>query len=57
MGGPGEPICMLPGMLELVDLLLSESIQLSGEKLFMHASMCESKAAATRYVVIELISQ
>ena len=33
----------MPGMLELVDLLLSESIQLSGEKLFMHASMCESK--------------
>ncbi len=34
---------MLPGMLELVDLLVSESIQLSGEKLFMLASMCESK--------------
>ena len=33
---------MLPGMLELVDLLLSESIQISGEKLFMHASRCAS---------------
>ena len=37
---------MSPGMLEVVELLLSESSQLSEEKLLMVVSMCESKRAA-----------
>ena len=38
---------MSPGMLEVVvELLLSESSQLSEEKLLMGVSMCESKRAA-----------
>ena len=45
-GEPGEPICVSPGMLEVVELLLSESSQLSEEKLLMLVSMCESKRAA-----------
>ena len=37
---------MSPGMLEVVELLLSESSQLSEEKLLMFVSMCESNRAA-----------
>ena len=42
-GEPGEPICVWPGMLELVELLLSESTQLSGEKLLVPVSMYDHK--------------
>ena len=42
---------MSPGMLEVVELLLSESSQLSEEKLLMVVSMCESKRAARTYRV------
>ena len=45
-GEPGEPVCVWPGRLELVELLLSESTQLSGEKLLMHVSMYESNRSA-----------
>ena len=37
---------MSSGMIEVVELLLSESSQLSEEKLLMVVSMCESKRAA-----------
>ena len=38
--------CVWPGMLELVELFMSESTQLSGEKLLMHGLLYESKRAA-----------
>ena len=41
---------MSPGILELVELLLSESTQLSGEKLLMHGLMYESKRATEWFV-------
>ena len=47
-------MCVSPGILELVELLLSESTQLSKEKLLMHGLMYESKRAAEWFGVSQL---
>ena len=53
-GEPGEPICVSPGVPELVDVSLSESALLSGEKLLMHVSMYECKRATEWFGVSQL---